>query len=30
LNIFIEITQKIFKDSNFGVLTIKHADLRHV
>ncbi|WP_040981728.1 glutamate racemase [Oceanobacillus jeddahense] len=30
LQIFIEITQKIFKDSNFEVLTIKHADLHNV
>ncbi|WP_152654781.1 glutamate racemase [Oceanobacillus sp. CFH 90083] len=30
LNIFIEITQRIFKDGNFEVLTIKHADLKDI
>ncbi|WP_080874207.1 glutamate racemase [Oceanobacillus timonensis] len=30
LEIFIDITQKIFKDSQFEVLTIKHADLQAV
>lgn len=30
LDIFIEITEKIFKDSNFEVLTIKHADLQNI